>query len=74
MPITPNSFFFQEISLHASYSAGPYETRLALELLQSERIRPETVITHRFPLREAAQAFELVAKPGDALKAVIVSE
>ncbi len=74
MPISPNSLFFQEISVHTSYSAGPYETRLALELLQSGRIRPETVITHRFPLREAAQAFELVAKPGDALKAVVVSE
>jgi L-iditol 2-dehydrogenase len=74
MPISPNSLFFQEISVHTSYSAGPYETRLALELLQSGRIRPETVITHRFPLQEAEQAFELVAKPRDALKAVVVSE
>jgi len=74
MPISPNSLFFQEISIHTSYSAGPYETRLALELLQSGRIRPEILITHRFPLQEAARAFELVAKPGDALKAVVVSE
>jgi L-iditol 2-dehydrogenase len=73
LPIKPNSLFFQEISLHTSYSAGPYETRLALELLRSGRIRPETVITHRFPLREAARAFRLVANPGEALKAVIVA-
>src|SRR5437764_5585225 len=73
LPITPNTLFFQEISLHTSYSAGPYETRLALDLLSTRRIRPETVITHRFPLREAAQAFNLVAKPGDALKVLITT-
>jgi L-iditol 2-dehydrogenase len=74
LPITPNKLFFQEISLHTSYSAGPYETRQALDLLQSGRIRPETVITHRFTLQEAARAFHLVAEPGDSLKVVITTE
>jgi L-iditol 2-dehydrogenase len=74
LPFTPNTLFFQEISLHTSYSAGPYETRLALDLLRTRRIRPETVITHRFPLREAMQAFALVAKPGDALKVIITAK
>ncbi len=74
LPVTPNALFFQEISLRTSYSAGPHETRLALELLRSGRIRAETVITHRFPLRDAAQAFRLVAQPGDALKVIIVSD
>ena len=73
LPISPNALFFQEISLRTSYSAGPYETRLALDLLRTGRIRAETVITHHFPLREAAQAFRLVAKPGDALKALITT-
>jgi len=74
LPITPNTLFFQEISLHTSYSAGPYETRQALDLLHTGRIRPETVITHRFPLKDVAKAFALVAKPGDALKVVITIE
>jgi len=73
LPIMPNPLFFQEITLRTSYSAGPYETRLALDLLHTGRIRPETVITHRFPLREAAKAFQLVARPGDALKVVITT-
>ena len=73
LPVTPNALFFQEISLRTSYSAGPHETRLALELLHSGRMQAETVITHRFPLRDAAQAFRLVAQPGDALKVIIVS-
>ena len=73
LPVTPNTLFFQEISLRTSYSAGPYETRHALDLLRSGRIRPESVITHRFPLKDAARAFQLVAKPGDALKVVVVA-
>ncbi|TMD45864.1 MAG: zinc-binding dehydrogenase [Chloroflexi bacterium] len=73
LPVTPNKLFFQEISLRTSYSAGPYETRHALDLLRNGRIRPESVITHRFPLKDAAQAFQLVAKPGDALKVVVVA-
>jgi L-iditol 2-dehydrogenase len=72
--VTPHHLFFQEITLRTSYSAGPYETRQALDLLRNGRIRAEQVITHRFALRDAAQAFRLVAKPGDALKAVIVAE
>jgi L-iditol 2-dehydrogenase len=74
LPILPNTLFFQEISLRTSYSAGPYETRLALDLLRTRRIRAETVITHQFSLREAAKAFRLVAKPGDALKVVITKD
>ncbi len=73
LPVTPNTLFFQEISLRTSYSAGPYETRHALDLLRSGRIRPESVITHRFPLKDAVRAFQLVAKPGDALKVVVVA-
>lgn len=72
LAIAPHHLFFQEITLRTSYSAGPYETRHALDLLRTGRIRAEQLITHRFALQDAAQAFRLVAKPGDALKALIV--
>src|SRR5260370_6218073 len=71
LPIFPNSLFFQEITLRTSYSAGPYETRLALELLRYGRIRSETMITHRFELSDAPQPFKVVARPGNALKVVL---
>jgi L-iditol 2-dehydrogenase len=71
LPLSPNELFFREITLRTTYSAGPYETRQALDLLASGRIRAESIITHRFPLEEAAQAFRLVAQPGEALKVVI---
>ncbi len=74
LPLQPNILFFQEISLRSSYSAGPYETRQALELLRYKRIHAEALITHRLPLSEAAEAFKMVANPGDALKVVITAE
>ena len=74
LAVEPNTLFFSEITLRTSYSAGPYETRLALDMLRNGRINADTVITHRFALQDAAQAFQLVAKPGDALKAIIVAE
>ncbi len=74
LPVEPNTLFFSEITLRTSYSAGPYETRLALDMLRNGRINADMVITHRFALQDAAQAFQLVAKPGDALKAIIVVE
>jgi L-iditol 2-dehydrogenase len=73
LTVTPNELFFREITLRTSYSAGPYETRQALDLLATGRIRAESVITHRFPLQEAARAFQLVAQPGEALKVVIMA-
>ena len=74
LPILPNPLFFQEITLRTSYSAGPYETRQALDLLRYKRIRAEKLITHRFNLNNAAEAFQLVARPGNALKVVLFAE
>ena len=74
LPISPNRFFFQEITLRTSYSAGPYDTRLALDMLRNGRLQPETIITHRFPLQDAARAFQIVANPGDALKVLITAD
>ena len=71
LSLSPNRFFFQEITLRTSYSAGPYETRQALELLRWGRIRAERIITHRFGLDDVAEAFKVVANPGNALKVVI---
>ena len=71
LPLEPHRLWFQEYTIGASYSAGPYETRLALEWLRSGRVRGPEVITHRFPLVRAQEAFTLTANPGPGLKAVI---
>ncbi len=74
LEVNTNHLFFQEISLRTSYSAGPYETRQALDLLRNRRIRAETIITHRFVLHNVAEAFQLVATPSEAVKVIITTE
>lgn len=69
--VAPHMLFFQEITLRTSYSAGPYETRQALDLLWTGAINAEAMITHVLPLEEVSRAFDLVAHPGQALKVVI---
>jgi L-iditol 2-dehydrogenase len=71
LPIEPHRLWFQEHTIGASYSAGPHETRIALDYLRSGRVRGPELITHRFPMGRAVEAFQMTANPGDGLKAVI---
>lgn len=67
-----NEVFFSEIEIQASYSAGPADTREALELIASGAVDPEPLITHRFPLAEVGEALE-AARERRALKAIVVA-
>lgn len=62
---------FQEITLTGSYSAGPYDTRRALSLLKNGLIDPARLITHRFSLEQADQAWHLTKQAGDSLKVMV---
>ena len=74
LDLAPNRLFFEEITLRASYSCGPQETRRTLDLLQEGALDTERLITHRFPLAQAAQALRLTANPGQGLKALVIME
>jgi L-iditol 2-dehydrogenase len=65
-----NDLFFRELEVQASYSAGPGDTRAALELIESGAVQPETLITHRFALEETANALE-AARRREAVKAIV---
>lgn len=71
MEIEPHKLFFEEVSVAASYSAGPHDTRLAFDYLRWGRVKGAELITHRFPIDRAQEAFAIAANPGDGLKAVI---
>lgn len=45
----------------------------ALEMLADGRIRTKELITHRFPLAEAAEAFETQLRADEALKVMVHS-
>ena len=65
------SVFLRELSVTASYSAGPADMRAALDLIASGRIDPLPLVSHRLPLEETARALEL-QRSGEALKVVVL--
>ena len=71
--IDGSGLFLRELTVTASYSAGPRDMQAALELIASGRIDPLPLVSHRLPLSETAQALSLHRR-GEALKAVVVPE
>ncbi|OYT49315.1 hypothetical protein B6U79_02040, partial [Candidatus Bathyarchaeota archaeon ex4484_231] len=66
------TLFFSEIKIVSSYSTSHIETRKALELIESGRIKVGELITHRFPLRRIGEAFKMAAENKECLKIVIL--
>ncbi len=64
------ALYLREITVTASYSAGPGDMRAALELIASGRIDPPTLVSHRLPLEETGRALELQRRAG-GLKVVV---
>ncbi|MBI4512624.1 MAG: alcohol dehydrogenase catalytic domain-containing protein [Gemmatimonadetes bacterium] len=63
--------YFQEVTLTHSYSAGPTDTREALDLLSDGTLDVERLVTHRFGLEGVGEALRLVREYGAALRSVI---
>ena len=64
------AIFFREVTLQSTYSAGPDDTREALDLLRRGLVDPSSVISHRLPLEQADEAYRLAAS-GEAMKVVL---
>jgi L-iditol 2-dehydrogenase len=71
LPLDTNDFYFREIRLVPSYSCGPVETRAALDLVAAGVVRAEHVVTHRFPLAEAGEAYRAAAQDRNVVKAMV---
>jgi len=72
--LSPHRLFFSEITVIPSYSVSHIETRAALKLISSGRIKAKELITHRFPLSRTADAFQTAAKGKECLKVVVVNQ
>jgi len=71
LEISPKELFFNELQIIPSYSASHVETREALKLIKSGKIRVGELITHRFPLVDAAKAFKTALEDKESLKVVV---
>lgn len=72
--LSPHRLFFSEITVVPSYSVSHIETRTALQLISSRRIKAKDLITHRFPLDHIQEAFRTAAKSKECLKVVVLNE
>lgn len=71
LPLSTFDFYFRELRLVPSYSCGPVETRRALELIAAGVVGARHVVTHRFPLAEAAAAYRVAALDKGSIKTLV---
>jgi L-iditol 2-dehydrogenase len=67
-----NDVMFGELEIQGSYSAGPADTRRALELVASGAVRPDALVTHRFGLDDVAGALA-AARAREGGKVIVTS-
>lgn len=70
-PLNVNRILFQEITVTGSYSSSPHDTRRTLDMLADGRIDGVALITHRFSITQADQAWHLTKAAGDSLKVMV---
>jgi L-iditol 2-dehydrogenase len=69
--VSPNDLYFREVEIVPSYSAGPDDMREALSLLAARRVEVADLVTHRFPLARAREAFERAGDPDGSVKVLL---
>jgi L-iditol 2-dehydrogenase len=70
VPLDGSELFLRELTVTASYSAGPGDMRAALELIGRRQVDPRPLVSHRLPLEETGRALEL-QRTAAALKVVV---
>ena len=73
LQISPKELFFSEIQIIPSYSTSHLETRKALELIKTGRLKVKELITHRFKLANAAKAFKTTLENKESLKVIVLN-
>lgn len=74
VPFPVDELFFREVNIVTSYSAGPADTRTALEHVVRGDVPADVLISHQFPLADAARAYETAHDVHNALKVIVTME
>lgn len=70
-PVDLYELYFREISVVPSYSCGPDDTREALSAIASRRIVVADLVSHRFGIGQAVEAFARSREAEGSMKVVI---
>ncbi len=74
LSLSTYDLYFREIRLIPSYSCGPVETRAALAYIATRVVCAPQVVTHRFPLAAAKEAYRIAAEDKTAVKTLVTFE
>jgi len=66
-----NDFWTKEIKILTSYYCGPPDIIDAIDLIESETIKVDDMITHRLPLKDITRGFQLVLDGKESIKVII---
>jgi L-iditol 2-dehydrogenase len=71
IPLPINQFWRNEITIQTSYGAAPNDLEEALSILTTKKLNIKNMITHRLPLRETQEGFQLMTNSGESLKIIL---
>ena len=72
LQVDPYDLYARDLTITASYSCGPPDTREALDLVLNGVVSARQLVTHRFPLSKTAEAFATVAAAGESMKTLVI--
>ena len=55
----------------STYAGAPEDLKKAIDLIKTKKVEVTDLITHRFPLKEAAKGFKLASQAKDSIKIII---
>ena len=71
LKVPVNEFWRNGITLVPTYAGAPADCAAALDLLAKKTVPVADMITHRLPLDEIEEGFDLVLRGRESLKVVI---
>jgi L-iditol 2-dehydrogenase len=61
----------KQVKMVSTYAGAPEDLKKAIDLIKTKKVEVTDLITHRFPLLEAAKGFKLAAHAKDSIKIII---
>ena len=71
VPVNMGRLMFREIEIKGSLGCRPVDYPKIIEMVRTGKIQLKPVVTHRFPLEDIEQAFDVMRK-GESLRSIIV--